>query len=1217
MKILRIALENLASIAGAHEIDFRAEPLNSAGLFAISGPTGAGKSTLLDAICLALYGEVPRLDGVEGGHKNKDDIAQKDPRTLLRKGCASAYAEVDFLGGDHREYRARWEVSRARGKADGALQSADASFIRLSDHQSLATKITEVHALALEKTGLSYGQFVRAVILAQNQFSAFLKSKDDERAEILEALTGTERFTQISQAIFARAKAEQEKVVTLQNQLGGVVPFPEETRTAAETAVTVADSEFARLEKNIVDANEHKRWHDRLAELDTATANAAKRQTAAETALTAAAPRREKLQRHEHALPLAPQHTAVDETARAVSEKQTALGNVQAIKKTAAADAAASANDAKATDDKLAAVRTAFDTLQPALKHARELDAQATAAATARDKAARDHTNNAAADKAARDTHDAKTRARDALQKQLAARAPEKIQTVEAAAAAKLAAADHAIATLDPAEKLAGERAALDARRDALARFRTTRDERETAHAAASEKQTAVKDAETQLAASRAEIAELETAKIPAAEKEAATAAATLQRAEAAASDIAAQLRAALQDEAPCPVCGATAHPFAAHAPDADTALLRELGAAKNAAEKTLAQLRAAHGGIRRVLAEKEIALPQLRAAAAQAAATLAQKQSAAGKAGRLAGFDADVEEDAAALANAETILKNDAAALAAREKARRDAEAAVKNARAADADARRERETLRALQSQLATVTAALKPLADAADEAAKRCAATKTALAEADAALAKLHAVRRQLLDGKTADEAEATAKAALTAAEQAAAAAERKHAAATQAFAVAESRLNKAAADESDAKNRAAAAVRNLDAALAGTAAALNGPPLTRAELAALLAWPKAEIDREKTDLKQLDDERTKAGEELATHHRQRETQRDAAARLPLLSAAAALPSTAADIAALLETLAAARAATVKNADEKRANLKADDDKRIRAATLADAIQSAQKDAAPWAELSDFIGSAEGKKFRDLAQQYTLDILLRQANAQLAALSNRYRLERHAGSLGLEVLDHDMGGERRAVHTLSGGETFLVSLALALGLASLASNRLRVESLFIDEGFGSLDAETLNTVLDALMRLQSQGRKVGVISHVAEMSEKIPVQIQVVKTRSGASKIKIAGIDAALVDPAREAERAARQANAAAAGQIAAAILDALQTAPGGKLSAVLLNRQFTEKVILELALGQLQQAGKILRDGKSWSLVAECPDAIGPNDCASPPATVISP
>jgi exonuclease SbcC len=126
----------------------------------------------------------------------------------------------------------------------------------------------------------------------------------------------------------------------------------------------------------------------------------------------------------------------------------------------------------------------------------------------------------------------------------------------------------------------------------------------------------------------------------------------------------------------------------------------------------------------------------------------------------------------------------------------------------------------------------------------------------------------------------------------------------------------------------------------------------------------------------------------------------------------------------------------------------------------------------------------------------------------------LSKRYLLQRIPDTLGLQVLDQDMGNEIRTVFSLSGGESFLVSLALALGLASLSSSRMQVESLFIDEGFGSLDPATLNIAMDALERLHNQGRKVGVISHVQEMTERIPVQIRVSKENSGRSKVEVVG-------------------------------------------------------------------------------------------------------
>ena len=168
--------------------------------------------------------------------------------------------------------------------------------------------------------------------------------------------------------------------------------------------------------------------------------------------------------------------------------------------------------------------------------------------------------------------------------------------------------------------------------------------------------------------------------------------------------------------------------------------------------------------------------------------------------------------------------------------------------------------------------------------------------------------------------------------------------------------------------------------------------------------------------------------------------------------------------------------------------------------------------QTESERWAKLNELAGSADGAKFRRIAQGYTLDILLNYANVQLRELTRRYRLERVPETLALQVIDRDMCDEVRTVHSLSGGESFLVSLALALGLSSLSSNRMRVESLFIDEGFGSLDAETLRVAMDALESLRTQGRKIGVISHVQEMTERIPVRICVNRAGNGRSFLEV---------------------------------------------------------------------------------------------------------
>lgn len=176
------------------------------------------------------------------------------------------------------------------------------------------------------------------------------------------------------------------------------------------------------------------------------------------------------------------------------------------------------------------------------------------------------------------------------------------------------------------------------------------------------------------------------------------------------------------------------------------------------------------------------------------------------------------------------------------------------------------------------------------------------------------------------------------------------------------------------------------------------------------------------------------------------------------------------------------------------------------------FADEILHIQQEEHRWSKISGLMGDATGKKFRDYAQQFNLDILLEHANQQLTMLSQRYTLKRLENSLSLAIIDHDMDGETRSVASLSGGESFLTALALSLAIANMASGSMKIESLFIDEGFGTLDASSLHMVMNALDQLQNQGRKVVLISHIQEMHERIPVQIQVKPLGAGASTIEV---------------------------------------------------------------------------------------------------------
>lgn len=172
-----------------------------------------------------------------------------------------------------------------------------------------------------------------------------------------------------------------------------------------------------------------------------------------------------------------------------------------------------------------------------------------------------------------------------------------------------------------------------------------------------------------------------------------------------------------------------------------------------------------------------------------------------------------------------------------------------------------------------------------------------------------------------------------------------------------------------------------------------------------------------------------------------------------------------------------------------------------------------QKAEAAKCEWEQIADAIGG-DGKTLRKIAQCYTLRFLIEHANVEIRKFNSRYELQQVKNSLGIRVVDHDRADDVRDTTSLSGGETFIVSLGLALGLSSLSSRNISFENLFIDEGFGTLDPDTLATVIDSLAMLQSsQGKKVGVISHTDTMSERITTQIRIIKDgNSGSSHIEI---------------------------------------------------------------------------------------------------------
>jgi exonuclease SbcC len=299
-----------------------------------------------------------------------------------------------------------------------------------------------------------------------------------------------------------------------------------------------------------------------------------------------------------------------------------------------------------------------------------------------------------------------------------------------------------------------------------------------------------------------------------------------------------------------------------------------------------------------------------------------------------------------------------------------------------------------------------------------------------------------------------------------------------------------------------------VASAGEAIAGHAAALAvelaAASINEADVAKVAAAGSAVLDAEADALAQFD--RTANSAALLLEQRQEDLTRHQATAVPDILGQA-----------LTEALQVARN-NVETADRSHGvlqlRLREDDAVRIRTAALRSDLETATSAATVWLTLDGLIGDATGKKFRNFAQGLTLDRLLVHANARLVDLKPRYSLARgEGGDMIIEVIDNDMAGQVRGLHNLSGGERFLVSLALALGLAEMSTTRgMRIESLFIDEGFGALDPESLGQALALLEHLHAGGRRVGVISHVEELKERIAAKVEVAPTGRGTSAVRV---------------------------------------------------------------------------------------------------------
>ena len=1235
MKLIKVIIYNLASLEGLHEIDFESEPLRSADLFSIVGETGSGKSTILDAICLALYGTAPRFEGAlnfkyyhgEAVNKNQS-LSPNDPRNILRRGTKSCSAEVWFQARDGEYYKAVWSCSFARTN----YKDEERRFYRLKREGTLLKEDKELPIrekgsrgnTGLDRViGLDYNQFTRTVMLAQNSFANFIKAKDEDKAILLEKLTGTRIYSVIAEkinAFYKEAKTAKDELKNEVDALGGNRLTKEELEKRVWEARQL-ETAYSDVEARLKALETHEKWCRQKTALGAALEK--ERQVLAEAKEQAEAVRELRSRLGEYDLATAIQNDFLDYqrlvrhkadlSARLTAYRETHLRLTQemATKKELLEAVSGALLQAKRRQQelmpRLTLARQRKVELEALRKQGEEAGKQAREAVEALDRLEKQLRENRSA---------LETTAKNLSEEQQRLEALAKHQKLIDSMAMVLTRLERLKKTVEERDRMEAtirknsqslaveEKKRLDAQ-DKLEKLKAreqdlTRQERllgdrlarydldklRNDSAEATKRRQAGERCESLLEAlgknqkaMAAETVALRSLEEQLAEWEKREALLSREREliqavlpgleeayQLAAGEGAEAMRATLRAGECCPVCGSREHPFAAQdgAERYLSPIKTEIARKRNRQEEIRRELEDKRTGIRALYSRGVVRKGEL-AGSLDALRKERERSLAEWEAFRQAYAELPAWESSAMTVVADLLAQFS-------EKARREEIEANERFRVYQAEQaqltqtrqdkikletslRQEEEDFRTIETRLTALSTTLteqksqlekydagirqekvelsdfllsipdwerrfssdypvwidqlKQLYDRFEQASNRrrdllerqgqlnllredlkerivtaqelLERRNRSLEQARAAIGAGESAYRSVLDGKDPDLVENELNAAIRAQEK-----------------------RKEQVDQEF--NRLVEACGRQDESIKLTTRELEInvwlEEQNRLEDACgqwnmdRLAWlfaPEREWRMARERIRRLDESvqqamgRVENCQKNLEEHERSESRTDES----------------------LETLLQA----IKEEQVYKEDL---DKRRKEVAGLLFAHQQAEKQVAErlpelrrleqlfvnWEKLNGILGNAEGKRFRETAQCFTLRFLVHQANAQLRLLNQRYSLEQVKDSLGIRVIDHDRADEVRNLSSLSGGETFLVSLGLALGLSSLSSRNIQISNLFVDEGFGTLDAENLNIVIDALSGLRT-------------MQGKIHTQIQVIKAgASGRSELKIVG-------------------------------------------------------------------------------------------------------
>ena len=1134
MKFLQLEILNLASLdkQGGEVINFEEGALGESTIFSIVGPTGSGKSTLLDAICLALYNRAPRYPRKKGDKNQNIEIfgeadanennrlAPTDSRNILTRGKKEGYSKLTFLANNGSIYRAEWHVRFQRVR----YENAKTSLYKITRNgEQLTEEIADWNELP-NIIGLDYDQFLRTVLIAQGSFANFLTAKENERYELLEKLIGCEEtYTNIATEI----KKAKDQAVDAYNQMEASVEavkqnlLNDEELAQLQEEITLLEKAEKELDSQLKAISENLQWYE---ENDKQTKQIAIYQADMEQAANAIKDIQAqiiRLQLHDEVQPAVNLLQEVERQIQSIhNQEEEILKSEAAIKskevgitesehtlsylKEVANKAQEQLEKAMPVIAEARALKTKMEAAMPNLKEKKEalelaqkenLTAQRDVEENARNiqkwEAETEKANlayKATQEEIAKQKqvlHEATQAAEQAWEKEKNKTAGlniEELQTQKSAAEKKLQDVLQAIKVVAHLYTATTEKQKNEERIQVLGKRNAEIDEalgKLTIEALTQETLT-LRNAYTLMVSEKWEIH-----------------------------------RANLTEGKPCPLCGSTTHPY-----HTDNRQFEE-------ATTELSQLLKAKEDLLKLQQKQEKELSGERKQNDGEVQTLQKQQE------KLSGEIATYEEEWKALIDQYPKIPKEEAELKSLLPIYEDKAKEATGKLSLFNKIQKEIERLTQLKDKAVKDEVAYESKASTilnnAQESASICV---TKLAEHKALTTNLISQERnkkeayekalqawnntkkemeewqaqyqQILNGEEPDAAEQRLTAAKDEATKAAdnqneninkLKAELANSKGSHQTMLSQNKTTKETLQTKEKELNLWIEKYNKQLAEKSIEPSLIDRNTIREMLHSAEDWNA--IRRKKDEKEKAVASTTALYQSAEKAHQQHLEHQPAKSRDALL----AIQQEYQERSQRNELIAAN--ARMQNHQEAVKQL----------GDKAEALKLVTQEKDDWTAITDAIG-ADGKTLRKIAQCYTLSFLIAHANQEIRKFNSRYELQQVKHSLGIRVIDHDRADDIRDTTSLSGGETFIVSLGLALGLSALSSRNISFENLFIDEGFGTLDPDTLATVIDSLAMLQSsQGKKVGVISHTDTMSERITTQIRIIKNgNSGSSHIEI---------------------------------------------------------------------------------------------------------